>query len=159
MDDASFVCRRQAIGDLHGHLNRFPRRQWPTAQPLAQGFPFQQLGYNVGDSFQSADVVDGKDVGMIQCGAGTGFLLEAAKTVGISSKSRRQEFDSHVARQAIIASAIDLAHAAGADGGDDFVRAEAGFGSYRHKTGIRPPGLSGCAPPAPSSCARWASRT
>ena len=70
---------------------------------------------------------------MIQCGAGACFLLEAAKTVGISSKSRRQEFDSHVARQAIIASAIDLAHTAGADLCYDFVGSEFCCDCDRHR--------------------------
>src|SRR5438552_1384513 len=53
------------------------------------------------------------------------LTLKSRQTLGIVSKVLRKDLDRDLALQPRIAGAIDLAHAACTDGGDDLVRAEA----------------------------------
>jgi hypothetical protein len=61
---------------------------------------------------------------MIQRGDRAGFLLEATEAIGVGGKRRGQDFDGDVAAEARVPRAIDLAHASGANCGDDLVRTE-----------------------------------
>ena len=65
-------------------------------------------------------------MGVVQSGDGLGFTLETL------AELRGRNFDRYVAMQSRIARSIHLAHAAGADGRDDFIRAEFRAGSERH---------------------------
>ena len=76
----------------------------------------------------SADVVHHENVWMIECGRGARFLLEPAEAITIGGKSSGNDLDCHLASEARIARAIDLAHAPDADDGEDFIRAETGAG-------------------------------
>jgi hypothetical protein len=64
-----------------------------------------------------------------ECGHGAGFALEALAVFGVAGKVRGQHFDSDGAVETLIARAINLAHAAGADGRENFVWSQmtAGF--------------------------------
>ena len=53
------------------------------------------------------------------------FAREAREAIRIVSDSRQQHLDRDVAIQLRIAGAIHLAHASGAEGGEDFVRTDA----------------------------------
>jgi hypothetical protein len=57
-------------------------------------------------------------------GGGAGLALEALAPIGIGCQIGRQDLDGDVAVQPRVARAIDLAHAAGTERGEDFVRAE-----------------------------------
>ena len=80
---------------------------------------------------------------MRQRGDGLGFALEARQPVGVIRKRGRQDLDCDIAIEARVPRPVDLAHAAGADGGEDFVRAETSAGSegqvadYRDRTAVR----------------------
>jgi len=52
------------------------------------------------------------------------FTFEAGKAIGIERKLFRQHFDGNVAIQPRITRFVDLAHAACANGREDFVRAK-----------------------------------
>jgi hypothetical protein len=60
------------------------------------------------------------------------FALEAREPIGIISDGVWQNFDRDFAPQPRIARAMDLAHSARADGGDDLIRPEASAGTKRH---------------------------
>jgi len=66
---------------------------------------------------------------MIQRGEDFRFALKPRKPIGVGRERRRQNLHHDLAFQLRIGRAVHLAHAAGADGGDDFVRAEARAGS------------------------------
>jgi hypothetical protein len=57
--------------------------------------------------------MDCEDVGVVQCGRGTGFLFETMQTFQILGKTRWQNLDGYVARQSGISRTIDFAHAPG----------------------------------------------
>ena len=62
---------------------------------------------------------------MIERGEDLRFALEAREAIGIVGEGLGQDLDRDVAIELRIARAIDLAHAAGPKGREDFVRAEA----------------------------------
>src|SRR6516162_5051071 len=83
MDDATLMGRRQSARDLLAYFDDLSRRQWTATQPCAQGFAFQQFGYQVGRAVVQPGIVDGQDIGMIQRRDTAGFLLKAPKLVGV----------------------------------------------------------------------------
>ena len=72
--------------------------------------------------------MDDCDVRMIQRGQHLGFAVEARKPLRIAGEGLWQNLDRDLALQLRVARAIDLAHATGAERGQDFVRAEARAG-------------------------------
>ena len=70
---------------------------------------------------------------MIQCGSGLGFLLEAAKTLGIARPVFGKYLDGDVALQGGVAGAIDLAHPAGAKGTENFITIQPHAWGQRHR--------------------------
>ena len=69
---------------------------------------------------------------MIQRGEDLRFALEACEPIGIDRERLRKNLDRDVAIQLRIARAIDLAHAAGAEGSDILVNAKASAGGQAH---------------------------
>ena len=82
-----------------------------------------------------AGVEDRDDVGMRERSDGLRFALEAGAPLRVVRERRRQDLDGDVAAQPRVFRAIHLAHAAGADRGDDFIRTEACFGQERQECG------------------------
>ena len=72
---------------------------------------------------------------MVQRRGGAGFLLESTEAIDVGRERRGQDFDRDVTSEPRIARTVDLAHAAGAEGGDDFVGAEPAAGSEGHSSG------------------------
>ena len=50
-----------------------------------------------------AEIVHAENVGMIERGYGTGFLLEAAQTIGIGSQGSGQNLDGYIAAETLTA--------------------------------------------------------
>src|SRR5205823_4543460 len=83
------------------------------------------------------DPIDGRDVGMIERGQRLRFAFEAGHAGGIFGEGRGQDLDGDVARELRIARAIYLAHPAGAERGDDFVRPQPSSDVKRYVKGHR----------------------
>ena len=71
-----------------------------------------------------ADVVQRADVRVVQARDRPGFAIKPFPALGIIGHTMRQDLDRDDAIQPRVARAIDLAHAAGAEGGLNFVWAE-----------------------------------
>ena len=71
-----------------------------------------------------AEVVNGEDVRMRQRGDRLGLALEARERGRIGGQVRRQDLDRDLAIERRVARAVDLAHAARAERGDDLVLSE-----------------------------------
>jgi hypothetical protein len=78
------------------------------------------------------DAVNLRDVGMVQRREQLGLALKSRQPLSVIRERIGQNFDRDFALQARIPRAIDLAHTAGADEGDDFVGAEASAGANGH---------------------------
>src|SRR5207249_1947331 len=76
--------------------------------------------------------VDGRDVRMIELCQDLRFALEARHALGILSEGRREHLDRHVAIQARVPRAIDLAHAARAERREDLVGSDSEARTKRH---------------------------
>ena len=81
---------------------------------------------------RSFEAVDRRDVGMIQRREDLGFALEAGDAIGITREGLGKNLDRHAAAKLRIASAIHLAHPAGAEGGLDLIRTEPSTGTEGH---------------------------
>ena len=126
MHDAARMRGVEAVRDLHGVFHQFVDRNRTPADAPAERLAVEKFGHEVRLRLVRADVVDGDDVGMLEGGGGARFLREAAQPVGIARGPGRQDLDGDVALEARVTRPIHLAHAATADVGDDFVRAESG---------------------------------
>ncbi len=115
MDDAFFVGGFQARGDLAGDGESLFERQGTLEVGAFDQFHHQRA---------LLDAVDGGDIGMIQRRQHLRFAFEARHVLGVAGQRRWQHFDGDVAIQLAVAGAVDFAHAAGAEGRDDFVGAE-----------------------------------
>ncbi len=129
--DLPVVCGGQAAGHLRGDLQRLALRQRAAVQPRAQRLSLQQLQHGVRGAVAPAHVVDRQDVGVRQRGDRTRFPFEARERVRVGRHGRRDDLDRDVPLQPRVPRAIDLAHATGADGGEDFVWTESGSGGER----------------------------
>ena len=128
MDDALLVGRRQPPRDLGAHLDGLSHRERSAPQPLAQRLSLEQLHDGVGAPYVGAEVVYRKDVRMGEGRHRLGLALEAGQGVGALVQVGGQHLDRHVAVELRVASAVDLAHASGAEGRDDLVRPEPAAG-------------------------------
>jgi hypothetical protein len=75
-------------------------------------------------AFPRPDVVNGEDVGMVQCCYSPRFLLKAPQSLSVGSERHRENLDSDIAPQSRVASAIYLSHPARAQRRKDFIRTE-----------------------------------
>ena len=69
---------------------------------------------------------------MIERGEHLGFALEAPEPIVVGGKDLRQHFDGDLATKFGVAGAIDLAHAARTEQGDNLKGAEERAGRQRH---------------------------
>jgi hypothetical protein len=79
------------------------------------------------------DAVESRDVGVVDRRECPGFALESREAIGVGGKGLRQDLDRHIAGEFRIPGAIDLAHSAFAQCGEDFVSAEARAGDQAHE--------------------------
>jgi hypothetical protein len=125
VDEAGRVRGRQPVGHADQKVDDLAPRARPGPRPCLERATVDKLCDEVLAAIHLADVVDRKDMRVIERRERMRFALEAGQPIGVRGEQRRQDFDRHLARQLRVAREIDLAHAAGAQDIDDFVRAEA----------------------------------
>ena len=94
----------------------------PCGRPfdvLGERRSFHQLQYERRNAVGVLDAVDVADVRVAERGESLGLAFEAREPIGIGGHCVRKHFESHVAIQFRIARAVDFAHPASADLGDD----------------------------------------
>src|SRR5215471_3498259 len=91
---------------------------------FAQRLPIDELHRDEVHAVALTDLVNVRNVGVIERRGGGGLLLEAAHSISIGSKVGRQYFQRDFAVQASILSQINLTHPAYADLRADFITAE-----------------------------------
>jgi hypothetical protein len=110
MDDPFGVRRAETVRHGGGHLHRFAPGQRPPPQAVAHGLAFQQLHDRVGQAVLCAEVVDGEDVGVAQRSHGARLAQESRGRIGVRDERPREHLHRHVAPEARIVGAVDLAH-------------------------------------------------
>jgi hypothetical protein len=135
MDDPLVMGSGEALRDLPGEIEGLAYRQGSRAEPRPQRLAFQQLGNDVGRAALAADVVDGRDAGVVQQPRRARFLLEAPEALGVADDVRGKDLDRDLASEPGVARAVHLAHAARSEQAQDFVGAQARPGGERHFAG------------------------
>src|SRR6202030_715632 len=100
----------------------------PFLQAMRERFAFEEFHDQEVHAGLRADVIEMANVGMRNRGKRAGFAFESALEFGVAGKMRGQDFDGDAAIEAGVTRTVDFAHAARADGSDDFVRAESASG-------------------------------
>jgi hypothetical protein len=121
VDDALVVGRGEAGRDLRGDLRGPARGQVPREEPLPEGLALEELRDQEGNALVGADVVDDQDARVVEGARRPGLLLEAQQALLVAGERPGQDLDRHVAREALVAGAVDLAHAPHGQGGGDLV--------------------------------------
>ena len=127
----------ERVGNLDGDLQRLVERQRALRQASASVSPSRYSMTRNAVPSLLADVVEGADVRMVELRDRPRLALEALAELRIGRERVGQDLDRDGAIEARVAGPVDLAHAAGAEGGEDFVRAEAGAGGKGHGCGRR----------------------
>ena len=134
VDDPLLVRGFERLGDLLGDRQRLERSGMaPRAIRSASVGALDQLHHERVDAVRFLEAVNVRDVRMVQRREDLRLALEAREALRIASRTTSgrtliatSRFELRVAR------AIDLAHPAGAERAEDFVRAEASAGLQGH---------------------------
>ncbi len=116
------VRRAESARDRDRDLHRLAHRQRALAQAVGERFAVQEFRDDEDLVPFAPDVVNREDVGVGERGHGARLALEAGAPVGVVCHVGRQHLQRHVAPQPRIARPVDLAHAAGPERGEHFVR-------------------------------------
>ncbi len=132
MDDALLVRGGKRLG--HGPADRGNplRRQPPFRDRPVQRLPLDQLHGQEVDAVGFVDGMDRDDVRVVEGGDGAGLALETGEALRVVGEVRGQHLEGDLAPELRVDGAIDLAHAARAERGDDLVVTETGARGEGH---------------------------
>src|SRR4029453_5161245 len=105
-------------------VDRFSSRDWPRVKALAKFLPPEQFRHDIENIPLRIDIVDGKDIRMVQGTGCLSFQLKPRDAILVRRKIRWQDFDRHVASDLWIAGSVNLSHPAYADQRANFISAE-----------------------------------
>ena len=103
-----------------------------TGQQLGQRRPLHQLKHQRAAAAAVLYAVDGSDVRMVERRQHAGCAIEAGALIRVCHQPGGQDFNGHVAVQFGVPGTVHFPHAAGADGGGDFVITEPSARGQRH---------------------------
>ena len=136
MDDALLVRGAEAPRNRNGVVDRLARREAPSGELRAQRFAFEQLLHDVGGALVLPDVVDGRNVGMIEAASRLRLQLEPPQTIRVAREGRRQHLDRDFALEPFVPRPIHLPHPTSAKRCKDLVGAETSTGWECHSVTV-----------------------
>ena len=132
MDDALLVRGIQGLGDLTRDRQGVFQRNRATSDPIGQGVALDQLEDQRVGLAAVLESINRRDVWMVERRQHLRLPAEAGEALRLQRECRSNHFQRDVAIELGIARAIHLAHAAGAERGENLIRAEARAGSEGH---------------------------
>ena len=132
MQDARRMRDGQTVGHADQELHDLPPRPPALSGPILQRAAVHVLDDQILTTVFGAGFEHRQDVWMVERRGGLRLLLEALEYQRIGDPVG-EHLDRHRTRQSRVMSAIDFAHAAGADPFDDFVEAESSARSEAHE--------------------------
>ena len=132
VDDSLLVRGGESFGRLDRVIRRLPYRKRSAREPAAERFPLEKLRDDVGRALMRAELVDGRDVGVVQRAGRLRFLLEPAKPFRVLRERRRQDLDRDVTLEARVLRPVHLSHPAGPDRRQDLVGSQLGADDKGH---------------------------
>ena len=136
MRDAFLMRGGHGVGDGNRDRQQPIERQPVWRHRVSERSPFDQLHRQEELAVGLFHGMDRDDAGMVECGDGLRFALEPFAALRVIGGHGRQQLECHDPVQSRIARSVNLTHATRADGGNDFVRAEARAGSERQVAGL-----------------------
>ena len=133
VDDALLVRGFEGLGDLARDGQRLRERDRAAGKPMGQVLAVDQLHDEGMQPALLLEPVNVRDVRMVQRGKRAGLALESREAVRIGREELRQDLDGDVTFKLRVAGAIDLAHPAHADLGQDLVHTYASAAGERHR--------------------------
>jgi hypothetical protein len=121
MDDSVVVRRLQAVGQLDPERAHFRLGQRSVANALLERDAVDVFHDEVIDIARGVEVVDSRDVRMIELREEQSFPAESFPCCFVGEAAGRQHFDRHLAIEMLVAGAVDDTHAAGTDPVEDGV--------------------------------------
>ena len=122
------MCFRQPLGDLVQEFEQNLQLALSRVSLLSQRLAIDKLHRNEVSAFALANLIDVRDVGMIERGCGLRLLNETAHAIFVCSDIAGQNFQHDGAPELQIFGEINLAHSALANLRADLVTAE--FGAW-----------------------------
>ena len=121
MDDASLMRGGERIGHGFRDFDDLRGGESTGRHEAIERLAFDELHGEEVDAVGLFDGENGDDVRVIESRDGAGFALEAGEAFGIECGFGGEDFEGDVALEFCVGGAIDLAHAAGAEGVGDLV--------------------------------------
>ena len=112
MHDALGVGRVQRVRHVDGDSQQLLDFQRAVADQMLQGLAFQVLHDNERGPIIFADVIDGANVGMIQCRSGLGLAAKAAQRLLVAGNVLGEKLEGDEAAEARVLGLINYAHPA-----------------------------------------------
>jgi hypothetical protein len=84
VNDALDVCRGEAARDLGAIVNGAARGKRPGTHNLAKRLPFQEFRDDKGSAFVFTDLVDGKNIRVVERRSALSFLCKPVEPIGIA---------------------------------------------------------------------------
>src|SRR5262249_53702963 len=131
--DAFQVSRAQGVGQRDREPEYPVERQATFGDQVAKRLPIYELHRQEQDAVGLLHRMNRDDVRMAEGGNTLSFVFEPYSALRIGGHVLRKDFDRDCTVQSGIAGAIDLAHAAGPNERQDFVRAESSAGREGHE--------------------------
>ena len=119
-----FSCAASSASAIWCAIASASRSGAPAHQAVGEGRPLDQLEDQGSHTVGFLQSVDRADVGVVERRQQARLAREARSTLGVGREMRRQDLYRDVASELVVARAIDLAHAAGAERRNDRVRSK-----------------------------------
>ena len=119
--DAFGVRGIECVGDLDGEGKQSVQLERSCADQVFERLAVEKLHGDEGLAVLFADVVNGANVGVVQCGCGLGLALKAGERLRVAGYFIGKEFQGYEAMQARVFGFINHAHAAAAEFLDDAI--------------------------------------
>ena len=116
MDHAVLVGSLERVGDLSSARERLGECERPRDQPVVKRRTFDELQHERWTNRRLFEPVDRGDIGVVQRSQDARLASEPCKALGIGSDVLGQDLERDVAVERRVTRAVDLAHAARADG-------------------------------------------
>ncbi len=121
MDDAFFVSGGEGVGDGFGDFEICAAGRPPGGMRRSRDWPSTSSMVRKWTPSASSTEKMVTMCGWLSAATSAGFALEAGEAIGIAGGVGGKDFEGDVAFEFGVGGAIDLAHAAGAEGGEDAV--------------------------------------
>src|SRR5215204_5502714 len=115
MHDPRSVGRDQGLSDLGRDIDDIRYRQFGSTGEIAKGSTFDKFAHDKVRVLTDTDLVDHKDVRVVQRRSGFSLAYEPLKMRVILSESFVEDFYRHAAIELFVIGKIDFAHPADAD--------------------------------------------